>query len=197
MSPMSAETEKPKRRSRAIRILAVSLSVVLFLAVLLVGGWSVAKYRAAHARAQWELTALGRLAALSVTNEQIRAELIELKSEQPGNSDFRWTRDHVLLMTNGEYIIYAFWHGDNSGFVDHLFLGHGSDGRWLYSTYHFCNSMVGVLGEDPPSSVAEFERRFFVREFDGRSDKCLKHTWPLDNQGAMAFQGGRTNGLSQ
>ena len=45
-------------------------------------------------------------------------------------------------MTNGEYIVYAYRHGANNGFVDHLFLGHGSDGRWLYSTYHFCNSKV-------------------------------------------------------
>jgi len=80
-------------------------------------------------------------------------------------------------MTNGEYIIYAFWHGANSGFVDHLFLGHCSDGRWLYSTYHFCNHMAGA-DADPPGSINEFAATYSAREFDGKSDMCLKHTWP-------------------
>ncbi len=181
MSPTSAESEKPRQRSRAMRILAVSLSAVLFLATLLVGAWSVAKHRAARARAQWELTALECLAGLSVTNEQINSEINEVQAVPPGSADFRWAQDHVLLMTNGECIIYVYRHGDNSGFVDHLFLGHGSNGRWLYSTYHFCNSMVGVLGEDPPGSIGEFAKRFSVREFDGRSDECLQHTWPQNN----------------
>jgi len=81
-------------------------------------------------------------------------------------------------MTNSEYIIYAFRHGANNGFVDHLFLGHCSDGRWLYSTYHFCTMMAAVRGDEPPGSIAEFETRYSVREFDGNSDQCLKHTWP-------------------
>ena len=86
--------------------------------------------------------------------------------------------DQVLLMTNGEFVIYASRHGANNGFVDHLFLGHCSDGRWLYSTFHFCNSMAMIRGEDPPGSIAEFAKRYSAREFDGKSDKCLQHTWP-------------------
>jgi len=80
-------------------------------------------------------------------------------------------------MTNGEYLVYASRHGFNSGFVDHLFLAHGSDGRWYYSTYHFCNSMVGA-DVDPPGSITEFASKYAAREFDGKSDVCLLHTWP-------------------
>ncbi len=65
-------------------------------------------------------------------------------------------------MTNGEYIVYDYWHGANNGFVDHLFLGHSSDGRWLYSTYHFCNHMAMVVGDEPPGSNAEFAKRYAV-----------------------------------
>src|SRR4051794_36169934 len=39
-------------------------------------------------------------------------------------------------MTNGEFLVYSFRHGFNSGFVDYVFLAHGSNGRWYYSTYH-------------------------------------------------------------
>ena len=79
-------------------------------------------------------------------------------------------------MTNGEYIIYASRHGRNSGF-DHLFLGHGSDGRWLYSSYHFCNSMTMLNSDDDPGSITEFVKRYSAREFDGKSDECLQRTW--------------------
>jgi len=30
-------------------------------------------------------------------------------------------------MTNGEFLVFAFHHGFNNGFVDHLFLAHGTD----------------------------------------------------------------------
>ena len=148
--------------------------VVLFASVS-----RLAKQKAGRERAQWKGTALVQLAGLSASNEQIRTELSEIRNPTPG-LDFGWANDHVLLMTNGEYIIYAFRHGANNGFVDHLFLGHGSDGRWFYSTYHFCNKMAAVLGDDPPGAIKEFEKRYSVREFDGKSDECLKHTWPLD-----------------
>jgi len=74
-------------------------------------------------------------------------------------------------------VVYASRHGFNNGFVDHLFLAHGSDGRWYYSTYHFCNSMAAAA-PDPPGSIQEFVSQYAVREFDGKSDVCLQHTWP-------------------
>ena len=146
-------------------------------------GWCLvgSKAQSCACASPMEINGTGVPRWIVVTNEQINSEINELQAVPPGSADFRWAQDHVLLMTNGECIIYVYRHGDNSGFVDHLFLGHGSNGRWLYSTYHFCNSMVGVLGEDPPGSIGEFAKRFSVREFDGRSDECLQHTWPQNN----------------
>ncbi len=156
----------------------LSLAVLGLIAALLIGGFRIYWWRYEHARAVWKTAALQRLAGLTVTNEDIRRELDELKAS-PRDGDYqRWTGDQVALMTNGEYIVYAFWHGSNSGFVDHLFLGHCSDGRWLYSTYHFCNHMAGAEF-DPPGSINEFAGTYSAREFDGRSDVCLKHTWPV------------------
>jgi hypothetical protein len=132
-----------------------------------------AKARAARERALWKGPALERLAATSNASEKVRQELEELKA----GSNLDWTHDNVLLMTNGEYIVYAYRHGRNSGFVDHLFLGRGSDGRWLYSTFHFCNSMVGA-DQDAPGSIDEFAEAYSARTFNGKSDECLKRTWP-------------------
>lgn len=117
------------RSSRLRRVVAVLLAALVVIVAALAVVWWIAKQRAAHARAEWKGPTLERLALLSITNEGIRRELEEIKAGPKPNIDFGWAHDQVLLMTNGEYIIYAFRHGANNGFVDHLFLGHGSDGR--------------------------------------------------------------------
>jgi len=88
-----------------------------------------------------------------------------------------WIHDHVLLMSNGEYLIYAFRHGFNDGTIDHLFLAHGSDGKWYYSTYHFCSHMAMIRSNNTPASIADFASRYSLRVFDGKSDECLTRTW--------------------
>jgi len=127
-------------------------------------------------RTQWKSQALERLAGLSITNDALRRELDELKMPKTKDTDFGWAHEHVLLMTNGESILYEYRHGANIYFPPHLFLGHCSDGRWLYSSYHFCNSMNMVRSDDPPGSIAEFAKKYSAREFDGKSDECLKMT---------------------
>jgi hypothetical protein len=101
-----------------------------------------------------------------------------LKASRGAGDRQEWTGEHVLLMTNDDYLVYASRHGFNNGFVDHLFLARGSDGRWYYSTYHFCNRMVALMSDDPPASITEFARTYSARAFDGKSDECLQHTWP-------------------
>jgi len=124
---------------------------------------------------------LPQLAAMSITNKELTLELEQLNAPTP-NLDFGWAHDHLILMTNKEYLIFAFRHGFNNGWVDHLFLAHGSDGKWYYSTYHFCNRMTATKSDDPPGSIAEFADRYAVREFDGKSDECLKRTWVYGKQ---------------
>jgi len=152
-----AESAMSGRSQRAVRRVVRFFTALLVIVLVLAGMWWVAKWKAARDRAQWKRPTLQRLAGLSTANEEIRRALDELKAGPKPNIDFEWVHDQVLLMTNGEYIIFAFRHGANNRFVDHLFLGHGSNGRWLYSTYHFCSMMAGVRGDDPPGSIAEFE----------------------------------------
>jgi hypothetical protein len=160
--------------SRKVLIVA---SVPLLIVVVLVGWWAAVQIKFQRARENWKNATLRQLAETSLTNEQIRVELDQIRHPTP-NLDFGWAHDHVILMTNGQYLAYAFWHGFNSGSVDHLFLAHGTDGKWYYSTYHFCSHMAGILGDDPAGSIGEFVGRYALRDFDGKSDECLKHTWP-------------------
>ena len=163
------------------RKLVIWLSIPLVLVGLVFGGWSAVRYKHNRARSQWRTSALARLAGLSLTNGEVSQELETLKANRGVGEHRQWTGERVLLMTNDEYLVYASRHGFNSGFVDHLFLARGSDGRWYYTTYHFCNSMVAVMSDDPPGSIAEFARTYSAREFDGKSDVCLQHTWPAKN----------------
>jgi hypothetical protein len=161
--------------SRKVIIWFLIPSVILLLFV----GWREAvRFKYGRVRADWMVATLPQIAGLSLTNADIRRELESLKASKGQGENQEWTGDHLLLMTNDQYLIYAFWHGFNSGFVDHLFLAHGSDGKWYYSTYHFCNHMAAVFAEEPPSSIAEFTNRYSTREFDGKSEACLQHTWP-------------------
>jgi hypothetical protein len=155
------------------------ISIWAAILALALAWWWIPVMKHRHARTVWKTQTLSRLASLSITNEEIRQELETLKAGPSPNRVCSWAHDHVLLMTNGANLIYASWHGFNNGLVNHLFLAHSSDGRWLYSTYHFCNDMVAVMSDEPPGSIAEFEKRYSAREFDGKSDECLKKTWPL------------------
>lgn len=159
------------------RKLIIWLAIPVLIVVLIAGCRSVVKHRYEQARKVWKDEALVQIAKTSMTNEEILTEIDQIKHPTP-SLNFGWTHDHVLLMTNDQFLVYAFRHGFNNGFVDHLFLAHGSDGRWYYSTYHFCNGMAGVASDDPPGSIAEFATKYAAREFDGKSDECLKHTWP-------------------
>jgi hypothetical protein len=159
------------------RKILVWASVPLLIVAVVAGWGATVHFRSERARESWKSATLRELAGTSITNEQIRIELEQIKNPTP-NLNFGWAHDHVILMTNGEYLVYAFWHGFNNGSVDHLFLAHGTDGKWYYSTYHFCSHMAGIVGDDPAGSIGEFASRYSAREFDGISDVCLKHTWP-------------------
>jgi len=146
-------------------------ATIVLLAISIPALWWVARRWTEGPRNEWKVHALERLNTLSLTNNSIRAEI-----SRPDDPESGWANEHVLLMTNGEYIVYEYRHGRNDIFPPHLFLGHGSDRQWLYSSYHFCNHMQMIRYDDPPASIAEFCRRYFVRPFDGKSDDCLKLT---------------------
>ena len=153
------------------------LLILLVVPIIFGGGWLIEKQKANRERAKWKVTALEDLQRLSITNAEVHEEFDQLKaSRQPG---LRWAGDHVLVMTNGEYVLYKYRHGsDGLMRIEHLLLGHGSNNRWYYSSFHFCRSMAMIMGDEPPGSIEEFAQRYAAREFDGKSDECLKPTWP-------------------
>jgi len=85
-------------------------------------------------------------------------------------------------MRNGDWLAYANICQKEDHRIRDLFLGRGSDGRWYYSTYHFCIGMVVLKMEEQSDDLAGFAKTYYLRPFDGHSDKCLQETWPPDSR---------------
>jgi len=170
---MADALDKPTQNP-ALLTLKYTLITVLIFGFLVFTAWRVATWATSRERTKWKTEALHRLAQQSFTNEFILHELEQMKS--PASPDLTWANEHVLLMANGEQIVYEYRHGRNIYFPPHLFLGRASNGQWLYSSYHFCNSMAMVQFDNPPASIADFAKKHSVRTFDGKSDACLKPT---------------------
>jgi hypothetical protein len=130
-------------------------------------------------RKQWKEQALARINAIGDGERAVPNEIAEIRAEITKGSGDGWIGASFLLMTNGEFLAYSDINAKEDGRIQDLFLARGSDRKWYYSTYHFCVGMVSIRGDDQPASIAEFSSRYFLREFDGRSDECLEKTWPM------------------
>ncbi len=137
-------------------------------------------------RREWKDKAIADISLKSADSGWIESQLAELKST-PADAwpESPWLSDNFLLMKNGEHIIYSsiYYKPEMDRHIFDLFIGRGSDGKWYYTTYHFCVGMLWLrdrLGQ--PESLDDFIETCYLKEFDGRSDECLNRTWPPPDQ---------------
>ena len=82
------------------------------------------------------------------------------------------------MLQNGDWIVCENICQKEDNRIHDLFIGRGSDGRWYYSTFHFCVDLMVLHVEDrQPATLAQFADGFYLTPFDGRSDDCLRQTW--------------------
>jgi hypothetical protein len=133
------------------------------------------------ARKQWKDNAIAEIAKQTSDTAPILKQIEAMKTKPSTESEWdTWISDNLIVMTNGQWMVYRNVCAKEKERIPDLFLGCSSDGRWYYSTYHFCIRMIvlkDMLGQ--PESLAHFVQQGFLREFDGHSDECLKQTWPL------------------
>ena len=92
-----------------------------------------------------------------------------------------WLSENRIIFEDGSSILYRQkCHKENRKIHD-IFIGHGSDGKWYYSTFHFCIGTIVLRASDQPKSIESFAAEYFLEEFDGVSDKALLPTWPTPN----------------
>lgn len=131
------------------------------------------------ARKQWKDRAIADITRRASATQSLTNEIIALRAESARGDEDWWIGTNVLLMADGKYLIYSDINSKEDGRIHDLFIALNSDGKWHYSTYHFCVRMISIRADEQPASVDQFAQTYFTREFDGKSDECLKKTWPV------------------
>ena len=169
------------RRSLTVRVCVGLLLVVLCIAAL---PWALRQISQTERR-HWKNDAIPAIASWAEDSTWRKKELEVLTNGTTGQRVIAegWLTDKVILMKSGEWLVYkSHCPKQKPHLVKDIFLAKGSDGKWYYSTFHFCVGMCALRMEQEtqPPSLAMFTQEYNLREFDGQSDECLKETktWP-------------------
>ena len=170
-----------KRWVTRILYVAAALLVCAVLALPLLG-WFY-RWQTHRARKEWKERALPEIARLADDREWVAREAYRLSKAGAGRQEGviaeGWLTDRMILMRTGEWLVYkSHCNKRPPRNIRDIFLAKGSDGKWYYSTCHFCVGMSALLmmQEVQPSDLPTFVRLYNVNEFDGKSDKCLEET---------------------
>jgi len=159
-------------------IIAAVAVLVVALGVVVVGRGDPLR---SSARRNWKQKSIAEITVRVANATWVTNELTDLKPQSTSerNRDGGWFSEHMILTRNGAWLAYANICHKQDRHIHDLFLARGSDGRWYYSTYHFCIGMVALRTEEQPEDLAGFAKTYFLQRFDGQSDDCLQKTWPL------------------
>jgi hypothetical protein len=162
------------------------LIICTLVFIIAIGAFAVGKRDPLRSseRGAWKAQAIGAISARVADPAWPGRELVELKKKGPGDSDSSegWLSGQLIVMRNGDWLAYSNICRKEPGHIYDLFLARGSDGKWYYSTYHFCIGMIVLRMEDQSESLAGFAKTYFLRPFDGHSDECLQKTWPVNSR---------------
>jgi hypothetical protein len=168
----------------AVKRFLIIAGVVSVLVAVTVIAIAVRYAPSSSARLAWKERAIGEISARVADPAWPSNELAHLKARgtnDPSDSD-TWLSERLIVMQNGDWLAYANICQKEDSRIRDLFLGRGSDGRWYYSTYHFCIGMVVLRMEEQSDDLAAFSKTYYLRQFDGHSDECLQKTRPPDSR---------------
>jgi hypothetical protein len=180
-APAADATARPERRYRR---LVIALSIVVLIGGCAVGARPFLTYWSKVQRKAWKEAAIPEITRLAANRDWLAAETARLENGETNRPVLAsgWLTDRLILMENREWLVYKS-HCSKAAprLVEDIFLAKGSDGRWYYSTFHFCLGMLTLIMEQedgPPAmtNLAAFAHEYRLREFDGKSDECLKKT---------------------
>jgi hypothetical protein len=136
------------------------------------------------ARRAWKDNVIAEVSSRAKNTAWVTNELAGLRKTGTGDKtdSAGWFSERLVLMRNGEWLAYANICQKENRRISDLFLARGSDGRWYYSTYHFCRGMIVLRMEEQAEDLAAFAKTYYLRPFDGNSDECLQKTWPPDSK---------------
>lgn len=134
----------------------------------------------APARREWKERSLRDISVQLSNADWATNEITKLKSVKSDDPDSyeNWLSKDLILLQSGEWLAFKNVCRKEEGKIHDLFLAKASDGQWYYSTYHFCKNMISLKMEFQPKDLTSFTNYFCLQLFDGKSDECLKQTWP-------------------
>jgi hypothetical protein len=134
----------------------IAVGLLLLISCLAATPWFFG-LRAPAARRHWKEEALP-LVARWAEDRNWRAQEIGILTNRKSDKHVLaegWLTDKMILMESGEWLVYkSHCSKEKPHLVKDIFLARGSDGKWYYSTFHFCVGMVALMGEQetqPPS----------------------------------------------
>lgn len=160
--------------------LATTIVSVLLLAVIITVAFLRPPSLQSSARRAWKEQSIADIAARIAAPSWPTNQFARLKAQGTNKSseDGSWFSDHIIVTRKGEWLAYANICQKQDRRIPDLFLARGSDGRWYYSTYHFCIGMIVLRMDEQPEDLTAFAKTYFLQSFDGQSDDCLQKTWP-------------------
>lgn len=131
-------------------------------------------------RLNWKNTVIQEISRWDNDKKWISEQISKLKTKDT-QTDGWWVADRLILMKDGEWLIYKSHCAKKAPHnIADIFIAKGSDGKWYYSTYHFCVDMfvLKYMNEFGQSkNLKEFLSRYYLKTFDIKSDECLLKTW--------------------
>jgi hypothetical protein len=168
----------------------ITAAVPVIVMLVIFGMYGVNQFLVTQARREWKTQAIARISDIAIDPQRIQREkdLLVGKADEADGEILAdgWLSRSMILMSNGEWLMYQN-HCPKEVLrlpvktrrpVSDIFIAKGSNGKWYYSTCHFCVDMMALIGfqDDPPADIVSFAQRYHLVEFDGQSDDCLRKT---------------------
>lgn len=167
----------------------IVLTGILVLPLLVFIGPRIIEWYTRH---NWKEEAIPKISRLASDKVWISNEINFINGTDAGRGQLMlakgWLSDNMVLMKNGEWIVYqSHCAKEPPHNVSDICIAKGSNDKWYYTTCHFCIGMIALIGlqestveeegqDERPIDLASFISRYQFKEFDGKSDECLKKT---------------------
>jgi hypothetical protein len=134
-------------------------------------------------RTEWIDRAIVQVAKQAQDPTMIATEINRIKTTgtNPQSISGEWFSPQLIIMKNGEWIACTNICRKENSQIHDIFVGRASNGKWYYSTYHFCIRLLVLTmlhHQEQPESIEAFAKRYYLKEFDGNTAHCLQKTWP-------------------
>ena len=169
-----------KSTSDLVRWLLAAAAIVIIATVAVTSLRASKNPLYSAARRSWRDEVVTRIRRRAADKQWLDHELASLQTAARSRPmQGGWVGNELLVMKRGEWIICqnVCSKDQNTPVERDLFVGLGSDGKWYYSTFHFCVEKCVLQLESQPASLSKFIDAYWLAAFDGQSDDSLQSTW--------------------